>query len=185
MRGYDPETGKELWKLGPNSEVTVGYAGRRQRSGVRHRRVSPRPSGLCHQAECQRRHQHAEGQVVQRSHGLEQHEGTYIPTPLYYKGMLYTCGNNGVVTAYEAKTGERIYPRGWVAEARSRRHRSRRTAGSTSQTKTGTSIVVLAGRRYQEIAKNYMKEVIMSHARDFGRPHGRADAGHVYGIGEK
>ena len=24
VRAYDAETGKELWKLGPNSEVTVG-----------------------------------------------------------------------------------------------------------------------------------------------------------------
>ena len=27
IRGYDPRTGKELWQLGPNSEVTVAHSG--------------------------------------------------------------------------------------------------------------------------------------------------------------
>src|SRR6185436_1654614 len=36
-------------------------------------------------------------------------EGTYIPTPLYYEGVLYTCGSNGILTAYDGKTGERLY----------------------------------------------------------------------------
>jgi outer membrane protein assembly factor BamB len=40
---------------------------------------------------------------------LSNAEGTYIHTPLFYDGILYTCGNNGVVTAYDGASGERIY----------------------------------------------------------------------------
>ena len=28
--------------------------------------------------------------------------GTYIPTPIYYDGVLYTCGNDGVLSGYLA-----------------------------------------------------------------------------------
>jgi outer membrane protein assembly factor BamB len=34
--------------------------------------------------------------------------GTYIPTPILYRGILYTCNNNGILTAYRAETGEQL-----------------------------------------------------------------------------
>ena len=34
--------------------------------------------------------------------------GTYIPSPILYRGILYTCNNNGVLTAYRAETGEQL-----------------------------------------------------------------------------
>ena len=35
--------------------------------------------------------------------------GTYIPTPLLYRGHLYTVNNNGILTCYRADTGEQVY----------------------------------------------------------------------------
>ena len=35
--------------------------------------------------------------------------GSYLPSPLAYGDELYTLSNNGVLTAYDAKTGNRIY----------------------------------------------------------------------------
>lgn len=35
--------------------------------------------------------------------------GTYIPTPIAYQGLLYTCGNSGILTCYDALTGEQKY----------------------------------------------------------------------------
>ena len=35
--------------------------------------------------------------------------GVYLPSPLLYGDLLYTVGNNGVLTAYDAKTGARTY----------------------------------------------------------------------------
>jgi len=32
-----------------------------------------------------------------------------MPTPIVYGELLYTCSNQGVLTAYNAKTGERVY----------------------------------------------------------------------------
>jgi outer membrane protein assembly factor BamB len=33
----------------------------------------------------------------------------YTPTPIIYEDLFYTCADNGVFTAYNAKTGEQVY----------------------------------------------------------------------------
>ena len=33
----------------------------------------------------------------------------YTPTPIIYRDQLYTVADNGVLTAYDAKTGSTIY----------------------------------------------------------------------------
>ncbi|HMF61024.1 MAG TPA: PQQ-binding-like beta-propeller repeat protein, partial [Vicinamibacterales bacterium] len=111
--------------------------------------------------------------------------GTYIPTPLYYQGILYTCGSDGVVTAYDAKTGERIYRSrvgGGGAFAASPIAADGRLYFANED---GDVIVVLAGRKYEEIAKNSMKEVIMSTPAISDGLIIVRTLGHVYGIGEK
>ena len=35
--------------------------------------------------------------------------GSYMPTPLVHKGILYVLGNNGLFDAYRMNTGEEIY----------------------------------------------------------------------------
>ena len=36
-------------------------------------------------------------------------EGTYIPTPLLYDGLLFTLNINGIVTVYDPQTGKRAF----------------------------------------------------------------------------
>jgi outer membrane protein assembly factor BamB len=111
-------------------------------------------------------------------------EGTYIPTPVYYDGILYTCNNNGILTAYDAKSGERIY-RARVGGGGSFAASPVAADGRLYiASEDGDVFVVRAGRAYEELAKNPMKEVIM------GTP-AIADGlivirtlGHVYGVGE-
>jgi hypothetical protein len=89
-------------------------------------------------------------------------EGTYIPPPLVYRDLLYTLNNNGILTVYDAKSGERAY-------------RTRvGTGGSFSASpvaadgrlyianEDGDVYVIKAGREYVELAKNPMGEVIMA-----------------------
>jgi outer membrane protein assembly factor BamB len=35
--------------------------------------------------------------------------GVYVPTPLLYSDYLYVCANHGVLSCYNAKTGEKVY----------------------------------------------------------------------------
>ena len=183
IRAYDPNTGKLLWMLGPNSEVTVGtpvvgdglvfitggYPPARPIYAVK-----PTASGDISLPKDQ-----TSSDAVAWSNA----SGTYIPTPLYYDGILYTCGNEGVVTAYDAKTGERLY-RARVGGGGSFAASPIAADGRLYfANEDGDVIVARAGRKYEELAKNQMKEVIMSTPAISDGLIVVRTLGHVYGIG--
>jgi outer membrane protein assembly factor BamB len=185
IRGYDPSTGKLLWTLGPNSEVTVGtpvvgngvvyvtggYPPARPVYAIR-----PNASGDISLAKGQ-----TSNEVIAWSNG----EGTYIPTPIFYDGILYTCGNNGVVTAYDGTTGERLY-RARVGGGGSFSASPVAADGRLYfANEDGDVFVARAGRTYQEVAKNEMKEIIMSTPAISDGVIIVRTLGHVYGIGQK
>jgi outer membrane protein assembly factor BamB len=184
VRAYDAATGAEVWTLGPNSEITVatpvvgdglvfvtgGYPPVRPIYAVR-----PEARGDLTLPK---------GETSSDAVAWSNTAGTYIPTPLFYDGILYTFGNEGILTAYDAKTGERLY-------------RSRVGGGGAFSaspvaadgrlyfaSEDGDVFVARAGRTYQELARNEMKEVIMATpAMSDGLLVVRT-LGHVYGIGK-
>ena len=110
IRAYDPATGKELWRLGPNSEVTTptpivahglifvtnGYRGVQPIYAIR-----PGGSGdLTLSGDAT-----SSASIAWST----KRGGPYTPTPVVYGDLLYTLSNQGVLAAYQAKTGERLY----------------------------------------------------------------------------
>ena len=109
IRGYDPRTGKVLWSLAPNSEVivatpivgdgmafvTAGYPPVRPVYALRpgHRGDLTLPKG------------ERASPAIAWSHPRG---GTYVPTPILYRGLLHTVNNNGILTTYRADTGEQL-----------------------------------------------------------------------------
>ncbi len=185
IRGYDPSTGKLLWTLSPNSEVTVGtpivgngvvYVTGGYPPARPVYAIKPNANGEISLPKDQ-----TSNEVIAWSNG----EGTYIPTPIFYDGILYTCGNNGVVTAYDGATGERIY-RARVGGGGSFSASPIAADGRLYfASEDGDIFVARAGRTYQEIAKNEMKEVIMSTPAISDGVVVVRTLGHVYGIGQK
>lgn len=185
VRGYDPATGKLLWTLGPNSEVTVGtpvvgdglvyvtggYPPVRPIYAIK-----PTAAG-----DITLTKEKATHDAIAWSND----QGTYMPTPLYYNGILYTCGNNGVLVAYDGKTGERLY-RARVGGGGSFSASPVAADGRLYfANEDGDVIVAKAGRAYEELARNEMKEVIMATpAISDGLVIVRT-LGHVYGVGGK
>ncbi len=185
IRGYDPSTGKLLWTLGPNSEVTVGtpvvgngvvYVTGGYPPARPVYAIKPNASGDISLPKDQ-----TSNEVIAWSNG----EGTYIPTPIFYDGILYTCGNNGVVTAYDGATGERLY-RARVGGGGSFSASPVAADGRLYfANEDGDIFVARAGRTYQEIAKNEMRAVIMSTPAISDGVVIVRTLDHVYGIGEK
>ena len=185
VRGYDPETGRLRWTLAPNSEITVatpvagaglvyvtgGYPPVRPIYAIR-----PGSSGDISLAGRAR----SSDAIAWSSVG-----GTYIPTPILYRGLFYTLNNNGIITAYEAETGERVY-RARVG-----------TGGSFSASpvaadgrlyiasENGDVFVARAGREYVEIAHNEVNEVIMATPAISDGLIVIRTTGHVVGFGEQ
>jgi outer membrane protein assembly factor BamB len=185
IRGYDPSTGKLLWTLGPNSEVTVGtpVVG----NGLVYVTGGYPPARPVYAIK-----PNANGDISlpkdktsSETIAWSNTEGTYIPTPIFYDGILYTCNNNGVVTAYDGATGERIY-RARVGGGGSFSASPVAADGRLYfANEDGDIYVARAGRTYQEIAKNEMKEVIMSTPAISDGVIVVRTLNHVYGIGQK
>lgn len=185
IRGYDPETGKLLWTLGPNSEVTVatpvaahglvfvtgGYPPVRPVYAIR-----PGGSGDISLAAGT-----SSSEMIPWSNRTE---GTYIPTPIAYGDHLYTVNNNGVVTAYDARTGQRAF-RGRVGVGGTFSASPVAADGRLFfASEDGEVYVVNAGPDLKQIAKNEMKEVIMATPALVDGLIIVRTLGHVYGIGE-
>jgi outer membrane protein assembly factor BamB len=185
VRGYDAKTGKLLWTLGPNSEVTVGtpVVG----DGLVYVTGGYPPARPIYAIKPTATGDVALSKEKPTSEALawaNDREGTYIPSPIYYGGLLYTLGNNGILTAYDGKTGERIY-------------RSRVGGGGSYAAspiaadgrlylanEDGEVYVVRAGRSYEELAKNELKEVVMGTPAISDGVLVIRTLGRVYGIGQ-
>jgi outer membrane protein assembly factor BamB len=109
-RGYDPATGKELWRLAKKSEITIPtpvpagdlvfvVSGNRPIQPIF--AVKPGAAGDISLKEGQTSNEHVAWSKLRG--------GPYMPTPIVYGPHLYVCSNAGVVTCYEAKTGNEVY----------------------------------------------------------------------------
>lgn len=184
IRGYDPATGALRWTLGPNSEITVGtpvsgaglvfvtggyppvrpvYAVRPGAGGD----ISL-PQGASSNA------------AIAWSNSTE---GTYIPTPIVYRDRLITLNNNGIVTAYDADTGQRAF-RGRVGLGGAFSASPIAADGRLYiPSEDGEVYVVAADPSLAVIAKNDMKEVVMATPAISDGLVVIRTLGHVYGIG--
>jgi outer membrane protein assembly factor BamB len=183
--GYDPWTGKELWKLSGGGDIPVptpvaahGLVFLSSSHG------SKRPLRAVREG--------ANGDITPEDEAepgepfawYVERGGTYMQTPIVYGDYLYACRDNGLLSCYEARTGKRLY-------------RKRLGQGSTGFTASpaagdgklyftseeGQIYVLRAGETFELLATNAMNEVCMatpaiSDARLIIRTEG-----HVYSIG--
>jgi outer membrane protein assembly factor BamB len=164
IRGYDPETGKELWRLTPNSEVTTptpfvahdlifvtsGYAPIQPIYAIR-----PGANG-----DISLKDGKESNDFIAWS---KQRGGPYMPTPVVYGDFLYTCSNQGVLTAYNAKTGERIYQERLGGKGGAFTASPVASDGKIYlSSEDGDIFVVKAGPKYELLATNRVGQVMMA-----------------------
>jgi hypothetical protein len=164
IRGYDPTTGKELWRLGGSSKITaptpvfgeglfVVASGRGPERPIFVVRPNARgdltlPDGKT-----------ASDTIVWSKTG----RGSYMPTPLVYNGVLYVLANNGLFDAYDLKTGNELY-RQRLPNVGSGFSASPVAAdGKIYLTnEDGEMLVVAAGEKFNHLATNSMGELLMA-----------------------
>jgi outer membrane protein assembly factor BamB len=163
IRGYDPRTGKELWTLGPNSEiacptpvfghglifVSSGYAPIQPIYAIR--------IGSSGNLTLKDNKESSDAIAWSKKMG-----GTYLPTPLLHEDLLYFVSNNGVLAAYDAKNGNRVYQTR-IGDGGSFTASPIAAGGKLYfATEDGDIYVVKAGPKYELIAKNPMGEVMIA-----------------------
>lgn len=162
VRGYDAKTGELLWTLGPNSEITVGTPV--VDDGIAYITGGYPPVRTIYAVKVGSRGDLSLPKDVTSSDAIQwsNNEGTYIPSPIVYRGMLYMFNNNGILTAFNAETGERVM-RARVGGGGAFSASPVAADGRLYFTsEDGDVFVVKAGAPYQEIAKNPVGEVIMT-----------------------
>lgn len=163
IRGYDPGTGKELWTLGPNSEipcptpifgqglifVTSGYAPLQPIYAIK----------IGSNGDLALKDGKESSDAIPWS---KKTGGSYLPSPLLYEELLYLVNNSGILAAYEAKTGNRIYQQ--RIDAGGSFTASPVAAGGNLYfpTEDGDIYVIKAGSQYQLLAKNPMGEAMLA-----------------------
>ncbi|MFN2493941.1 MAG: ankyrin repeat domain-containing protein [Pyrinomonadaceae bacterium] len=93
----------------------------------------------------------------------KQRGGPYMPTPVVYGEYLYTLSNQGVLTAYNAKTGERIYQERLGGKGGAFTASPVASDGKIYlSSEDGDVFVVKAGPKYELLATNPVGEVMMA-----------------------
>ena len=164
IRGYDPKTGEELWRLRGNSEetITTPVATRDRIYVASHgERLSPiyaiRPGAS---GDISLREGETSNKFIfwSRKRG-----GPHVTTPLIYDNALYLCSDLGILSAYDARTGKRLY------KARLDRSGARHFASPVAAdgkvyfaNEDGEVLVAKAGPRYELLSTNPMGEPVMA-----------------------
>jgi outer membrane protein assembly factor BamB len=164
IRGYDPKTGRERWTLGGSAKITaptpvfagglhIFASGRAPERPVYAVRPGARgdltlAGGATESA-----------QVVWSKTG----RGSYMPTPLFYRGIVYVLANNGVLDAYQAATGKEIYRQRLPLVGSGYSASPIAADGKIYlSNEDGEMLVVEAGPVFKHLASNTMGETIMS-----------------------
>ena len=184
--GYDPWSGKELWKITGGGDIPVPtpvtghgliYLSSAHGSTRPLRAIRLGASGDIT----------LKGDAVSSEHiawSLPR-DGIYMQTPIVYGPHLYACRNNGVLSCYNARTGERLY-RERLGNGATGFTASPVAAGNrlyfTSE--EGEIYVVRAGAEFERLTSNSMNDICMATpAISNGMLIVRTKS-HVYGIAE-
>ncbi len=162
IRGYDPLTGKELWRFSDNDTqvkmqapliahdliyITGGYPPGRAMYAFR-----PGAAGDISLKS---------GEEKNTFLAWTSSKGSpYTPTPIIYGDVLYVIADNGVLSTYDAKTGALIYQQ---------RLPSTFSASPVAAdgrlylaSEDGDVFVVKAGRQYELLSRNTMGQPLMA-----------------------
>ena len=164
IRSYDPKTGKELWRLGGSSKITaptpvyaddilVVASGRGPERPIFVLKAGAKGDLTLPEGKT------SNDAVLWSKTG----RGSYMPTPLIYKGILYVLANNGLFDAYDLKTGEELY-RQRLPTIGSGFSASPIAADGKIylSNEDGEILVVTAGPKFAHLATNSMGELLMA-----------------------
>jgi outer membrane protein assembly factor BamB len=164
VRGYDPKSGRELWRLGGSSKLTAptpifanglhivasGRAPERPVFAVRpgaHGDVTLAPGATTNTS------------VAWSKTG----RGSYMPTPLAYRGILYVLANNGVFDTYDISTGKEIYRQRLPLVGSGYSASPVAADGKIYlSSEDGEMLVIEAGATFKHLATNSMGETLMA-----------------------
>jgi outer membrane protein assembly factor BamB len=164
IRGYDPRTGKELWRLGRSSKITAP-------TPIFSDDVFVVASGRAPERPIFAVRSNARGDLTlpDGKTGSEAiawsrtGRGSYMPTPLIYKGVLYVLSNNGLFDAYNVRTGDEIYRQRLPVVGSGFSASPVAADGKIYlSNEDGEILIIAAGEKFAHLGTNSMGELLMA-----------------------
>ena len=163
---YDFKTGKEIWKLTANGDIPVPTPVMNE-DGLIFITNAHGPMSPVYAIKAT-----ATGDITLPA-GTDKSEhiawsipkgGGYMCTPLAYRGLVYIIGYNGVLTVYDAKTGERKYQQRLLEDAASAFTSSpvANDGKIYAASEDGHVIVLKAGPTFERITQNDMGASVLA-----------------------
>jgi outer membrane protein assembly factor BamB len=162
--GYDLATGKELWRMTGGGDIPVptpiGAHGLIYITNAHGKMapiyaVKPTATGDITLKEGETANEHIAWSYTR--------DGGYMQTPIVYGDILYVCRDNGILSAYDAKTGQRHYQ---TRMADGRTGFSASPVASNGRlyftSEEGDVYVIKAGTTFEQLAVNPLGEVAMA-----------------------
>ena len=163
VRGLDPLTGRELWRMAEGNGVKIPtpvsgnglvFVGGGSSSGPR--RFYAIRFGV--RGDITLTGDATSNEAIAWRNRANPH----LVTPLLYDGLLYVCTDNGVLTVYEAGTGEQLY-RQRIGTGGSFGASPVAADGKLYLTnQDGETFVIKSGRAYELVATGKLGELVMA-----------------------
>ena len=164
IRSYNPDTGEELWRLGGSSQITAPTPIFSENVIVVANGRSPEKPIFVIRAGAIGNITLPEGEsssedIVWSLRG----RGSYMPSPLAYRGYLYVLQNQGILDCYELETGKELY-RARISHQGSGFSASPVAADGVVYlpSEDGDIFAVKAGPEFELLAQNSMGELLMA-----------------------
>jgi outer membrane protein assembly factor BamB len=153
VRGHDLATGQERWRLAdPDGQVKVS-------SPIAAGEIVIVTGGWPSAARPIVALRPADGSVVWR----HDRGSPYTTTPLAHEGLLYVLTDNGILSVYQVADGTRVYQQRLSADAGTFSASPVAANGRVYFTsEDGVVFVVRAGRQFELLGRNDMKDVCMA-----------------------
>jgi outer membrane protein assembly factor BamB len=164
VRGYEPRSGRELWRLANTSQITAP-------TPIAGADLMYVTSGYQPQKPIYAIRAGARGDISLKD-GATSNDGvawswprggSYISTPLLYRGHLYTTSANGVLGCYDAATGEQVYEQRIAGKGGAYSASAVAADGRLYlSSEDGELHVIRAGRDHELLATNTFGEPLMA-----------------------
>jgi outer membrane protein assembly factor BamB len=187
IRGYDPDTGVERWRLGGSSKITAPTpVFTRDAIVVASGRAPERPLFAIKPG--------AAGDITLRAsetssaHVLwsKTGRGSYMPTPLIHDGIVYVLANQGLLDAYDLRSGDDIYRQRIPHQGSGFSASPVLAAGRLYlSSEDGDVFVVRAGRTFEILGRYPMGEPLMATPALAGDTMYVRGERHLFAIGRK
>jgi outer membrane protein assembly factor BamB len=187
IRGYDPDTGVERWRLGGSSKITAP-------TPVFTRGVIVVVSGRAPERPVFAIKPGAAGDITLRAgdssnaHVLWSRtgRGSYMPTPLIHDGVLYVLANQGLLDAYDLRSGDEVYRQRIPHEGSGFSASPVLAAGRLYlSSEDGDIFVIRAGRTFEILGRYPMGEPLMATPALAGNTMYVRGERHLFAIGKK